>query len=286
MWDSYIKKKNTPPINFTMSSDIKMENREWILHKKDIYTYLYYPCIINSNGKILDRMTDYPMLKYDAEEWLKERCYEQWKNGDAIPQPVSLFNSYAPEQIRALLSKHKNHENEESSTCDKIHYLRYIGEDTKRLTQGKLYKITKDTHMYALINNNLGYQQTILFKTRNHKIPGKVCIDDHLWQYVYFYSDPNLDDKTDKNKFQNTSENEIRTKNRRTKMKFQKTTLIDGTDVRDLHEDRLITMIKTQEDNAATLEKVKTPSKYIVKKIKQHRRNAAKLAKLLDKVKG
>lgn len=51
---------------------------------------LYFPCRENPRtGRINIRLTTKPMTKDAASDFLKQNYSQQWRNCEAIPQPVS-----------------------------------------------------------------------------------------------------------------------------------------------------------------------------------------------------
>ena len=51
---------------------------------------LYYPCIVDHNGRILKSVSRNPMTREEAEELLKQHYSYKWLRCEAIPQPSTL----------------------------------------------------------------------------------------------------------------------------------------------------------------------------------------------------
>jgi hypothetical protein len=53
---------------------------------------LFYPCIVDSHGRILRKLTNKPTTKEKAEDFLKNHFLAKWRNCEAIPQPETMRN--------------------------------------------------------------------------------------------------------------------------------------------------------------------------------------------------
>lgn len=53
---------------------------------------LYYPCVADRYGRILKKVSNTPMTKEKAEDFLKMNCWREWLLCEAIPQQVNTPN--------------------------------------------------------------------------------------------------------------------------------------------------------------------------------------------------
>lgn len=51
---------------------------------------LFFPCVADSHGRILKKVSDKPMTKEKAEQFLKTHFRSAWLNCEAIPQPQKM----------------------------------------------------------------------------------------------------------------------------------------------------------------------------------------------------
>lgn len=51
---------------------------------------LFYPCIVDREGRISKKLTREPMTRDVAENYLKTNHYLKWRMCEAIPQPANM----------------------------------------------------------------------------------------------------------------------------------------------------------------------------------------------------